>query len=297
MKGIVLAGGNGTRLAPLTLAANKHLLPVGMEPMIFHPIRKLARAGIEDVMVVLGGEHAAGIVRVLGSGKALGCELTYRFQDEAGGIAEALGLARRWAGVESITVILGDNVFEDELQEERGLDYPIRQVRTDPFVTKLRWGARVFLKAVSHEDAKRFGVPDFSESDGKRIVRIVEKPERPPSGFAVVGIYRYDMTVWDRIASCKRSARGELEITDVNNSYAAEGKLSWTKLSGWWSDAGTFRSLHEANRLAWREIEDAGRTYTTKEKCDRCQGSGIFSCENCGVCGGHLCAHAVRGGE
>ncbi len=232
MKGIILAGGTGSRLFPLTKVTNKHLLPVGREPMIFHPVRKLTEAGIDEILVVTGVDHMGDVVNLLGSGKEFRCRFTYKVQDEAGGIAQALGLAENFAAGVPVCVILGDNVFEDSL---------------GPFVSafeRRRRGARIVLKRV--EDPQRFGV---AEVEGDRIVRIVEKPRTPRSDLAVTGIYFYDGNVFDVIRTLRPSARGELEITDVNNAYLKRGELAYDLLKGWWTDAGTFDSLHRANEL------------------------------------------------
>ena len=239
MKGIVLAGGTGSRLRPLTTVTNKHLLPVGSVPMIFHPIRKLTGAGIKEILIVTGTEHMGDVVGLLGSGREFDCEFTYRVQDEAGGIAQALGLARRFAGGEKICVILGDNVFQDSLAPA------VKEFE------KQKRGARLFLKAVS--DPGRFGVATVKNG---KIVKIVEKPKKPESDLAVTGIYLYDEQVFDVIPKLKPSGRGELEITDVNNHYVETGEMTFSTLDGWWTDAGTFESLDLANRLA-REAEHA----------------------------------------
>lgn len=232
MKGIVLAGGTGSRLYPLTKVTNKHLLPVGRYPMIYHPIGKLAEAGIRDILVVTGKEHMGAVVGTLGSGRDLGLELTYRVQDHAGGIAEALGLAESFVAGDKCVVILGDNVFED------GIAPHVRNYAG-------REGAMLLLKEVP--DPGRYGV---AEIEGGRIVSIEEKPARPKSPFCVTGIYMYDPAVFGVIRGLRPSARGELEITDVNNAYLAMGRLSFGMLSGWWTDAGTFESLALANNLA-----------------------------------------------
>jgi len=236
MKGIVLAGGTGSRLFPLTKVTNKHLLPVGREPMIFHPVRKLTAAGIEEILIVTGVEHMGDVVTLLGSGKDFGCRFTYKVQDEAGGIAQALGLAENFAAKELLCVILGDNIFQDPI---------------GPYLSAFREqgrGARLLLKTV--EDPQRYGV---AEVEGSRVVRIVEKPKRPKSDLAVVGIYFYDSQVFDVIRTLKPSGRGELEITDVNNHYLREGSLHCDRLQGWWTDAGTFESLAAANELVRAE--------------------------------------------
>ncbi|MGM0507214.1 MAG: sugar phosphate nucleotidyltransferase [Bacteroidota bacterium] len=230
MKGIVLAGGTGSRLYPLTKVTNKHLLPVGGMPMIYYPIRKLTEAGIEEILIVTGTEHMGDVVNLLGSGREFSCRFTYKVQDEAGGIAQALGLARNFCGDESMAVLLGDNLFEMSLAE------PIHS-----------WdgtGARILVKEV--EDPTRFGVATL---DGDRVVKIEEKPARPESDWAVTGIYLYDASVFDRISTLKPSDRGELEITDVNNDYLREGQLHCSRMEGWWTDAGTHDSYRRANGL------------------------------------------------
>lgn len=242
MKGIVLAGGTGSRLLPLTKVTNKHLLPVGRKPMIYYPIEKLVEAGIQDILIVTGTDHMGDIVRTLGSGRDFGCEFTYRVQDRAGGIAEALGLARGFAAGGPVAVILGDNIFEDPLGEG------LRDVE------RCLVGHHLYLKKVP--DPRRFGV---AELRGGRIVGIEEKPAHPKSNLAVAGIYVYSASVFDLIAGLRPSARGELEITDVNQAIVAKGDLSHTILDGWWSDAGTFESLARAAELVQGEGEPAGR--------------------------------------
>lgn len=233
MKGVVLAGGTGSRLYPLTRVTNKHLLPVGHKPMIYHAIDKLVAAGIQEILVVTGVEHMGAVVGALGSGKDFGCELTYRVQDEAGGIAQALGLARHFVGGDRMVVLLGDNLFQDPLG-------PL----VERYATQAQ-GARILLKEVAQP--QRFGVPVF---DDGQIVRIEEKPEHPASGYAVTGIYFYDARVFDLIQQLRPSGRNELEITDVNNLYLAQGELTYDLLSGWWTDAGTFESLAQAQLWA-----------------------------------------------
>jgi glucose-1-phosphate thymidylyltransferase len=234
MKGIILAGGTGSRLRPLTKVTNKHLLPVGRYPMIYHPVYKLVRSGIAEILVVTGVEHMGDVVGQLGSGAAFGCQFTYKVQDEAGGIAQALGLAEHFAGGDRCCVILGDQVFEDPI---------------GPFVeafTAQERGAKILLKEVP--DAERFGVAELS-GDGRRVVAIEEKPARPKTNLAVTGIYFYDGRVFDLARELKPSARGELEITDVNNHYIAAGEMTWGRLRGQWTDAGTFESLLRASTL------------------------------------------------
>ena len=233
LKGVILAGGTGSRLYPLTKVTNKHLLPVGRRPMIYWPIQKMVAAGIEEILVVTGTEHMGDVVSLLGSGREFGCRFTYKVQDEAGGIAQALGLAENFAGGSRLMVILGDNVFEDDLRPfaERYLALP--------------GGAMIVLKSVPDPD--RFGVAELV--DGK-VAGIEEKPAAPKSNYAVTGIYCYDARIFEIIRSLKPSARGELEITEVNNAYIRRGELYAEFFQGWWTDAGTFESLDRANDLA-----------------------------------------------
>lgn len=230
MKGIVLAGGTGSRLYPLTKVTNKHLLPVGSKPMIYYPIEKLIGAGIQEVLIVTGTEHMGDVVSLLGSGKDFGCRFTYKVQDEAGGIAQALGLAENFVGGDTMTVILGDNVFEDDLADAVA-GYPGE-------------GASIMLKEV--DDPTRYGVAVL---DGNKITGIEEKPAHPISNLCVTGVYMYDARVFDYIRTLKPSGRGELEITDVNNHYIREGMMEFSVMQGWWTDAGTFDSLRRANEL------------------------------------------------
>jgi len=234
MKGIVLAGGTGSRLHPLTIVTNKHLLPVGNYPMIFHPIARLKQAGITEILIVTGRDHMGDVMELLGSGHDFGLDFTYKVQDQAGGIAQALGLARGFCCGDSCCVILGDNVFEDDLT---------------PAVTAFmaqESGARLLLKQV--DDPERFGVAEISP-DG-HILGIEEKPPQPKSRYAVIGIYLYDGAVFDIIDTLQPSHRGELEITDVNNAYIRAGTCTYAVLQGWWTDAGTFPSLRRATELA-----------------------------------------------
>lgn len=233
MKGIILAGGTGSRLFPLTKITNKHLLPVGRYPMIYHSISKLKEANIKDILIVTGKEHMGDVVNLLGSGYEFGVAFTYKVQDQAGGIAQALGLAEQFVGNEAMVVILGDNVFSDTIS------LPIEEY------LRYKRGARIFIKEVP--DPQRFGVPELS---GDKIVSIEEKPVMPKSKFAVTGIYIYDNRVFDIIRELKPSGRGELEITDVNNVYIKWNELSFNLLQGWWTDAGTHASLAKANELA-----------------------------------------------
>lgn len=232
MKGVILAGGRGTRLFPLTKATNKHLLPVGREPMLYHPIRQMVRAGIRDILVVTSTEHMGHVVNCLGSGEEFGCALTYKVQETAGGIAHALALAEGFAGGSKLCVMLGDNIFEHTIA---------------PYVQAFRRqerGARVLLKEVG--DPERYGVAALDE---QHVIEIEEKPSRPKSSYAAVGLYFYDDQVFDIIRGIQPSPRGELEITAVNNAYIARGELEYDICRGRWTDAGTFDSLFEANRI------------------------------------------------
>jgi glucose-1-phosphate thymidylyltransferase len=233
MKGVILAGGTGSRLFPLTRVTNKHLLPVYDRPMIFYPIQTLVNAGVQDILLVTGGHSAGDFLRLLGNGKDFGLKhINYTYQEGEGGIADALRLAEYFAGGEAICVILGDNIIEGNIQAA------CDRFRREPS------GAHIILKKV--QDPQRFGVPTL---EGDKVLRIDEKPANPPSPYAVIGVYFYDHTVFDRIRKLKPSARGEFEITDVNNSYIAEGTLTSSILEGWWTDAGTFESLLRANNL------------------------------------------------
>lgn len=233
MKGIILAGGTGSRLYPLTKVTNKHLLPVGKYPMIFHAIAKLKEADIHDILIVTGKEHMGDVVNLLGSGSDFGVSFTYKVQDDAGGIAQALGLAEQFANGQRIVVILGDNVFHDSIA---------------PFVNNFHSqpsGAKILIQEV--QDPQRFGVAELL---GDRIISIEEKPQEPKSSYAVTGIYMYDSRVFEIVRTLKPSSRGELEITDVNNAYIVDNELSYDILQGWWTDAGTHASLTRANELA-----------------------------------------------
>ena len=240
MKGVVLAGGIGSRLHPLTKITNKHLLPIYDKPMVFYPIECLVNAGIREVLLVTGGNNAGDFLRLLGNGKCLGLkELHYAYQEGEGGIADALRLAEDFADGEKIVVILGDNVIEKNIRQ--GVANFFSQPR----------GGRVFLKEVP--DPERFGVATLQ---GDRIVRIDEKPKQPASNYAVIGIYMYDEQVFEFIRSLQPSQRGELEITDVNNFYLEQGTLEYEILDGWWTDAGTFESLFRANCLIAEKFKD-----------------------------------------
>ncbi len=233
MKGIVLAGGLGSRLYPLTKITNKHLLPVYNEPMVYFPLRTLVEAGIREILLVTGGQNAGDFLRLLGNGEAFGLrQLNYAYQVGEGGIADALRLAEPFADGSPICVILGDNIVEKSIASA------VAQFRMKSE------GAHILLKEVP--DPSRFGVPVFQDG---RIVRIEEKPQNPLSPYAVIGVYFYDNTVFERISTLRPSKRGELEITDLNNSYLAEGKLSYSVMEGFWTDAGTFESLLTATNL------------------------------------------------
>jgi glucose-1-phosphate thymidylyltransferase len=243
LKGVVLAGGTGSRLKPLTLVTNKHLLPVYDQPMVYYPIRMLVEAGIRDIMVLTGGESAGDFMKLLGSGEAFGLDhLEYAYQKGAGGIAEALGLTRYFIGQDDVVVVLGDNILEKPIAGA------VERYR------KQGSGARVLLKRVP--DPQRFGV---ARVVGDKVVEIVEKPRSPQSDLAVIGVYMYDNAVLDIVASLKRSARGELEITDVNNAYLKRGALEYEIVDGWWTDAGTFESLFHAGQLVHETRSRAAR--------------------------------------
>lgn len=233
MKGVVLAGGLGTRLRPLTAVTNKHLLPVYDQPMIYYPIQTLVNAGITDIMIVTGGNSAGDFLKLLGNGKAFGLKhINYTYQEGEGGIAEALALVEHFAAGDPVCVVLGDNIIEGNIASA------VRAYRHQG------GGAKIILKKVP--DPERFGVPEL---DGQRVLRIEEKPTSPKSEFAVIGIYMYDGDVYDIIRTLKPSGRGELEITDVNNAYIQRGEMTWEELEGWWTDAGTFESLLRASNL------------------------------------------------
>lgn len=238
MKGVILAGGLGTRMLPLTRVTNKHLLPVFNKPMIYYPIECLVNAGLEDIMIVTGGAHAGDFLKLLGNGHAFGLrDLHYTYQEGEGGIADALRLAEHFADGEKIIVVLGDNIIENNIK-----------AAVADFFTQQK-GGKILLKEVP--DPQRFGV---AELDKGKITRIVEKPKDPKSNLAVIGVYMYDRTVFEIIKTLKPSGRGELEITDVNNAYLAAGTLTHNVLDGWWTDAGTFESLDRA----WRMVADGG---------------------------------------
>lgn len=233
MKGVILAGGLGTRLHPLTKITNKHLLPVHKRPMIYYPIETLINAGIEDIMIVTGGNSAGDFLRLLGNGKDFGLKhLNYTYQEGEGGIADALSLVEHFADDEPVCVVLGDNIIEKNIR--RAADEYRAQ----------GGGAKIMLKKV--HDPQRFGVPEL---DGEKVLKIEEKPKDPKSDYAVIGVYFYDHTVFDVIRTLVPSGRGELEITDVNNHYIDRGEMTWNELDGWWTDAGTFESLLRASNM------------------------------------------------
>ena len=233
MKGVILAGGLGTRLHPLTKITNKHLLPIYDRPMIHYPLMTLVGAGIRDILIVTGGNHAGEFLRLLGNGREFGLEdIAYTYQEGEGGIADALALARHFADGDKIIVVLGDNIIEGDIKK------PVAAFRAQGP------GARLLIKKVP--DPGRFGVPELKDG---RIAGIVEKPKQPRSDYAVIGIYMYDAQVFDIISTLKPSGRGELEITDVNNAYLERGQLEHDILEGWWTDAGTFESLFRASQL------------------------------------------------
>lgn len=242
MKGIILAGGIGSRLSPLTRVTNKHLLPVYDKPMIFYPLQTLVDAGVRDILIVTGGQNAGDFLRLLQNGKEFGLQqLSFAYQEGEAGIADALRLAEPFVKGEKICVVLGDNIIEQSVKEAAA---SFEQQES---------GAMVLLKEVT--DPERFGVPVF---EGERIVRIEEKPRQPKSPYAVTGIYFYDGTVFDRIRQLKPSARNEYEITDINNSYIADGTLHHSIMQGWWTDAGTFESLwHASNMVREKALREA----------------------------------------
>lgn len=231
MKGVILAGGFGSRLYPLTHATNKHLLPIYDKPMVFYPIQTLVNAGIKDILIVVSGPHAGHFVRVLKNGKELGMNhIEYAYQENPkGGISDALSLAEDFADDEPVTVILGDNTTDADISDA---------------VSSFTDGGKIFLKKVP--DPQRFGVPKFDPTDAHKIAEIIEKPKNPPSDYAVTGLYIYDKHCFNFIKGLEPSVRGELEITDLNNEYIKKGKLQWAELNGFWSDAGTFESLYHS---------------------------------------------------
>lgn len=242
VKGIILAGGTGSRMYPCTKVTNKHLLPVHNKPMIYYPLQTLISAGIKEILIISGTEHAGDFLRLLGSGKEFGIRLSYEIQDEAGGIAQALSLAETFVDREKCIVILGDNIFEDNIKQD-----------AEDFADGFN-GSRVFLKEVP--DPQRFGV---AEIKGNKIISIEEKPKAPKTNYAVTGLYMYDAGVFDIIKKLRPSQRGELEITDVNNEYIKNRSMTFSVLKGFWSDAGTFDSLYRATTLL-REKEQGEKS-------------------------------------
>jgi len=258
MKGVVLAGGTGSRLNPLTRVTNKHLLPVYDKPMVYYPIQTLVNAGIEEILLVTGGKNSGDFLRLLGNGRDFGLKhLNYAYQEGEGGIADALGLAEYFASGEPICVVLGDNIIENNICEA------VEKYK------KQKHGAKILLKEVP--DAQRFGV---AEIHNDRVVGIVEKPTAPKSNYAVVGIYLYDATVFQKIRRLKPSGRGELEITDVNNFYVEETAMTFEILDGWWTDAGTFESLLHANNLVSKTGANKVRAEKNSAKVTVRQGAG-----------------------
>jgi len=252
MKGIVLAGGTGSRLFPLTKITNKHLLPIFDKPMIYYPIQTLVDAGIQDLLIVTGGRNSGDFLRLLANGKEFGLKhINYTYQEGEGGIADALALAEHFSDGSKICVILGDNIIEGSIAQA------VREFE------RQEHGAKILLKEV--HDAERFGV---AEIKGDRVVGIEEKPAKPKSNYAVTGIYLYDETVFDKTRTLEPSARGELEITDVNNAYIREGTMTFNYLEGWWTDAGTFESLLRAAKLVHRtrEQQEAPRSAAAEAK-------------------------------
>lgn len=239
MKGIVIAGGHGTRLLPLTKVVNKSLLPIGKYPLIYYPLHTLAEAGVKDIMIVSGRGHAGQFLELLGSGVELGLKLSYTLQENPGGIAQALSLCEDFADNEKVAVILGDNVYLDNFRTD------IAKFKAE------KKGARIFLKKVP--DQKRFGVPEI---EGDKIIKIEEKPTNPKSPYAVTGLYLYDHRVWGVIKTLQPSARGELEITDVNNFYVQDKTMKFSLVDGWWVDAGTFDSLLRVNMLVAKDKKE-----------------------------------------
>jgi|TARA_R110001583_G_scaffold78390_3_gene212548 glucose-1-phosphate thymidylyltransferase len=234
LKGVILAGGTGSRLYPLTKVTNKHLLPVYDKPMIYYPLETLKKMGCKDIMIVSGREHCGDILNLLGSGRDMGVRLSYEIQDEAGGIAHALGLAERFVGTSNVAVCLGDNIFDDEIVLDGFED-----------------GARIFLTSV--HDPERFGVAELEKGTECKVISIEEKPKNPKSNFCVTGLYVYDNKVFNYIKNLTPSDRGELEITDVNNFYVKDGLMTCQVLKSWWSDAGTFESLLKASSLVAKQ--------------------------------------------
>lgn len=233
MKGVILAGGLGSRLHPCTKVTNKHLLPVYNKPMIYYPLTTMVNAGLQDIMIVTGGNYAGDFLRILGNGKDFGLkDISYTYQEGEGGIADALRLAENFAEGEKIFVMLGDNIIEDDITEE------INNFK------RQNDGSKIFLKEV--DDPERFGVAEIKD---ERVINIEEKPKKPKSNYAVCGLYLYDNEVFDIIRKLKPSGRGELEITDVNNEYIKRRKMTYSVIKGWWTDAGTFESLFKASKL------------------------------------------------
>ncbi len=240
MKGVILAGGLGTRLMPCTKVTNKHLLPVYDKPMIYYPLRTLVNAGLEDIMIVTGGNNAGDFLRLLGNGSEFGLkDISYTYQEGEGGIADALKFAENFIDKDKMVIMLGDNIIKDDISNA------VKEFE------KQDRGARIFLKEVT--DPERFGVAEIEDD---RVINIEEKPKNPKSNYAVVGLYMYDSDVFEIIDTLKPSGRGELEITDVNNEYIKRGAMTYSILEGWWTDAGTFESLFRASNLVREALKD-----------------------------------------
>jgi len=237
MKGIILAGGTGSRLLPLTKVTNKHLLPVGKKPMIYYPIERMVEAGIKEIMILSGTIHMGSMFELLGSGKQFGCKFTYRVQDESDGIGGALRLCEAFAGDDPCLVILGDNIFDQNLS-----DYVYE------YEKNIKTGCMLFLKKVS--DPHRYGVATFDKN--MNLLKVTEKPDKPDSNYCITGIYIYDKTVFDKIRRLCYSDRNELEVSDINNFYIEEMKVSWRLIEGHWTDAGTWESYRFANEIFFR---------------------------------------------
>ena len=248
LKGVILAGGTGSRLYPLTKVTNKHLLPVYNKPMIYYPLELLKKMGCKHIMIVSGREHCGDILNLLGSGREMGLKLSYEIQDDAGGIAHALGLCERFVGASNVAVCLGDNIFDDEI--------------TNSDLEDFDGGARIFLKEVP--DPERFGVATVRKGNSHEVLSIEEKPKKPKSNLCVTGLYVYDNKVFNYIKNLTPSNRGELEITDVNNFYVRDRLMSCHFLDSWWSDAGTFESLHKSSELVKKRDTKVKLIKTTK---------------------------------